>query len=539
METNWQVDAIWVSIALLSGLLAKRLKQPPLIGFLFAGFFIKYTGQTDSYLNTIIDMLSDLGIMLLLFTIGLKVKIKELVKPVVWATTTIHMLVTTLVVGACIFMLSSVGLSQFAGLSLEASIIIAFALSFSSTVLVVKVLEDRGELSSFHGKIAIGILVIQDIFAVIFLALSNKKMPSIWALALPLYLWLIKKILYKLLYDSEHGELLSIFGFFATFVAGALSFSIVGLKPDLGALIMGMLLVNHPKSKELYKKMLEYKDFFLVAFFMSIGLSGDITINAIIIAIFLLVFPPLKGLFYVFIITRFNIRGRTSFLSAVSLTNYSEFGLIVGMTALKFGLIQQEWLVAIALAVAVSFILSSPINQYVHQIYDYINPLITRLNIKAPYKKIDENPISLDNAKYLVIGLGTVGLPALDFLSEVSNNKVIGMDYSHDTIKDLKRKNRNVVWGDSTDITFWENTDFSNIDMVLLAMSDFQSNLNTFNEIKKLKHKTYKVGVIVNYPDQELLMKELGIDFVYNYKKLVGADFAEKMYEEFYPMDSK
>ncbi|QQR99147.1 MAG: cation:proton antiporter [Sphingobacteriales bacterium] len=100
METNWQVDAIWVSIALLSGLLAKRLKQPPLIGFLFAGFFIKYTGQTDSYLNTIIDMLSDLGIMLLLFTIGLKVKIKELVKPVVWATTTIHMLVTTLVVGA-------------------------------------------------------------------------------------------------------------------------------------------------------------------------------------------------------------------------------------------------------------------------------------------------------------------------------------------------------------------------------------------------------------------------------------------------------
>lgn len=539
METNWQVDAIWVSIALLSGLLAKRLKQPPLIGFLFAGFFIKFTGQTDSYLNTIIDMLSDLGIMLLLFTIGLKVKIKELVKPVIWATTTIHMLVTTLVIGACIFMLSSVGLSQFAGLSLKASIIIAFALSFSSTVLVVKVLEDRGELSSFHGKIAIGILVIQDIFAVIFLALSNKKMPSIWVLALPLYLWLIKKILYRLLYDSEHGELLSIFGFFATFVAGALSFSIVGLKPDLGALIMGMLLVNHPKSKELYKKMLEYKDFFLVAFFMSIGLSGDITINAIIIAIFLMIFPPLKGLFYVFIITRFNIRGRTSFLSAVSLTNYSEFGLIVGMTALEFGLIQQEWLVAIALAVAVSFILSSPINRYVHQIYDYINPLITRLNIKAPYKKIDENPISLDDAKYLVIGLGTVGLPALDFLSDVSNDKVIGMDYSHDTIKDLKRNNKNVVWGDSTDITFWENTDFSNIDMVLLAMSDFQSNLNTFNEIKKLKHKTYKVGVIVNYPDQEKLMKELGVDFVYNYKKLVGADFAEKMYEEFYPIDSK
>lgn len=532
MDFNWQIDAIWVSVALLCGLLAKRLKQPPLVGFLLAGFIVNYTKQTDGYLNNVLDILSELGIMLLLFTIGLKVKIKELLKPVVWLTTSVHMIINSLIIGSVFFGLGYLGVSLFTDLSFTTALLIGFALSFSSTVFVVKVLEDRGEISSFHGLIAIGILVIQDIFAVVFLAFSKQELPSIWILALPFYLWGLKKILYRLLTDSEHGELLSIFGFFATFVAGALTFSLVGLKPDLGALVMGMLLVNHPKSKELYKKMMEFKDFFLVAFFISIGLSGNITLNAVLITMVILLFTPLKTLLYVFIITRFNIRGRTSFLSAISLSNYSEFGLIVAMTSYKLGILNQDWLVAFALAVAVSFIISSPLNKKVHLIYDRINPIITKLNIKAPYKPVDENTLNFGDAEYLIIGMGTVGFPALDYLNKKTNQKAMGMDYSHEVVNRLKQRNRNVIWGDSTDITLWENADFSKIKIILLAMSDFHSNLNTFNEIKKINNRTYKVGAIVSYPDQEKILRELGIDFIYNYKKSVGIDFAEKMIEK-------
>lgn len=529
--SNWQIDAIWVSIALLSGLFAKKLKQPPLIGFLLAGFIINYTKQTESYLNSIIGMLSNLGIMLLLFTIGLKIKIKELTRPIVWGTTSIHMVLTTLFIGAFTLLLSYIGLNQFAGLTIASSLVIGFAFSFSSTVLVVRVLESRGELSSFHGKIAIGILVIQDLFAVLFLALSNKKLPSIWALALPIYLWLVKKLLDKLLKDVEYGELLSIFGFFVTFVTGALMFNIVGLKPDLGALAMGMLLADHKKASDLYKKMTEYKDFFLVAFFISIGLSGTITLNSIIITIIMLTFIPLKGLLFTFIITRFNVRGRTSFLSAVSLSNYSEFGLIVGVAALHLNLINQDFFVATALSVAISFILSSPLNQHVHAIYDFINPVITKLNIKGNYKKpFDENTIDLGNAEYLVIGLGTIGLPAYQYFSTICKKNVIGMDFSLDIIKELKKDNYNAIWGDSTDITFWEKADFSKINVVLLAMSDFHYNLNTLIEINKIVNKKFKIAVVVSYPEQEKEMQELGVDYVYNYKKEAGSEFAENVF---------
>lgn len=531
MEHNWQIDAIWVSIALISGLLAMRFKQPPLIGFLLAGFFIRYTGKTDGFLSEIIDLLSNLGIMLLLFTIGLKVKIKELLKPVIWATTSLHMLVITILTGGFVFILSYLGLSQFAGITIYTSLIIGFALSFSSTVFVIKVLEDRGEINSFHGTIAIGILVIQDILAVIFLAFSKQELPSIWALGIPIYLWGAKKVLSKLLSDSGHGELLTIFGFFATFVSGALVFSLLGIKPDLGALIIGMLLVDHSKSKELYKKMMEFKDFFLVAFFISIGLTGNITSNAIVISLFIILLLPIKALLYIFFMTRFNVRGRTSFLSTASLSNYSEFGLIIAMVVFKMGLIHQDWLVALALAVAFSFVISSPVNQYVHQIYDYINPFITKYKIKGTLKKIDDAPINFGEAKFLIIGLGTVGFPALDYLTQKCDEKVIGMDYSHETIDRLKTRNRNVVYGDSTDFSFWQNANFEKIEFVVLAMNDFQSNLNTFLEIKKIKERKFKVAVIIGYPDEEKQMKKMGADFIYNYRKFLGIDFAEKIIE--------
>jgi glutathione-regulated potassium-efflux system ancillary protein KefC len=530
MDNIWQTDAIWVSVALLCGLLAKRISLPPLIGFLVAGFIINYSGQTDSNLNSILHILSDLGVMLLLFTIGLKIKLKELFKPVIYLTATIHMITITTIMGAVVFLMSYIGVSQFANISFNTALIIGFALSFSSTVFVVKVLEERGELSSYHGMIAIGILVIQDIFAVLFISISKGTPPNLWAIGLPLYLYLVRKILYKLLNDVEHGELLTIFGFFTTFVIGALSFQFFGLKPDLGALVIGMLLAGHERTKELYNRMMEYKDFFLVAFFISIGLSGEITLNALIISSFFILLMSLKGVLFMFIISRFNIRGRTAFLSSVSLTNYSEFGLIIGLVALKMNLINSDWFVALALAMSFSFVISSPLNQYVHPIYDYLKPIIRKLNIQGKEKRIDEAPANLGESNYLVIGMGTFGYPAFNYLSNVKKENVIGIDYSHELIQELQKKQLNVLWGDSTDSVFWESVDFNNINLVLLAMADHNTNVNTINEIKKIKSRTFKIGVIVSYPDEEELMKQLGADYIYNYKEKAGEEFAENFF---------
>ncbi len=365
-----------------------RLGLPALLGFLATGFFLGVFGFTDGNLKQILGPLSDMGIILLLFTIGLKIKIKELVKPEILITASSHIIIITLAIGGVIFGLSFVGIQYFSDMTIEAAMTIGFALSFSSTVFIVKSLEERREITSRHGRFAIGILVVQDIFAVVFLTLSKSVMPSIWALALPVYLYLIKLVLDKLLNKTGHGELLTVFGFFAPLIAGALAFDLVDLKYDLGALIIGMLLVNHARKEELYDRMLSYEDFFLIGFFINIGLSGVPSITNIVIAFSLLIFVVFKGLLFIKIFSFFQLRARTNFLTSLQLSNYSEFGLIVGAVAVANGMIDSDWLTTLAIFMSLSFLLSSPIVARSYELFEKYQATLTKWNRTS--KEIDK-----------------------------------------------------------------------------------------------------------------------------------------------------
>ena len=115
---------------------------------------------------------ADLGVTLLLFSIGLKLDLKSLAKPEVWAGASMHMAITVVVFGVAVFGLGLIGLPFFADLNFPLAILVAFALSFSSTVFAVKILEEKGEMGAMHGRVSIGILIMQDIFAVLFLTFS-------------------------------------------------------------------------------------------------------------------------------------------------------------------------------------------------------------------------------------------------------------------------------------------------------------------------------------------------------------------------------
>ncbi|TMP14505.1 cation:proton antiporter, partial [Pseudoalteromonas ruthenica] len=116
--------------------------------------------------------------------------------------------------------LGYISLPLFTELSLTSAMLVGFAFSFSSTVFAVKVLEERGEMATLHGKISIGILVMQDIFAVAFLAISTGKIPNMWALVLLVSLFALKPVMFWVLNRSKHGELLPLFGFFFALVIG-------------------------------------------------------------------------------------------------------------------------------------------------------------------------------------------------------------------------------------------------------------------------------------------------------------------------------
>jgi len=524
MMDIWHIDAIWISVAFVAGYLAKKLHLPPLIGFLATGFVLNLSGFSDGFVA--IHAMAELGVMLLLFSIGLKINIKSLLQKEIWATAGIHSVLTTLLFGSLLSIISTFGLSYFTPITFKTALIIGFVLSFSSTVFTIKILEDRGEITSFHGKIAIGILVIQDILAVLFLSISSNHWPSVWALGLPFYLWLVRYVFFRLLKTVDHGELFTLFGFFAAFVAGAMSFDLVGLKADLGALIMGVLLGNHARAKELSNHMAGYKDFFLIAFFFEIGLSGLPNWSMVIVALFLFFILLFKSALFMYIFTRFNLRARTSLLATLSLSTYSEFGLIAAAVGVEAGWLGNEWLVTLALALSFSFVLAAPFNHYSHQLFDKYKPLLMRLNTCKIHP--DEEPTNLGDAEYLVCGMGRIGRSVYRQIKSEYRGKVVGIDYNHDVVENAQQLGKNIVWGDVTDSNFWQNADLSKIKMIFLAFSNHASNLNTAMEISSMKYSKIKVGAVCEFRDQAKELMDMKVHFVYNYRESIGKEFANE-----------
>mgnify|MGYP000598242450 FL=1 len=393
------MELILISAAFLAGFMALKCNLPPLVGFLLAGFGLHAFGFQS---NDTIITLADLGVTLLLFTIGLKLDIKTLLSKEIWAGATLHNLLSTALFSVALFCFKFLGVSSLAAMSIEQVVLLGFALSFSSTVFAVKSLQDKGEMNATYGTIAIGILVMQDIFAVIFLTASTGKLPEWYAVVL-FALPLLRPLFYKMLDWVGHGEMLVLLGIFFALVAGAGLFEIVGMKPDLGALILGMLLAGHNKASELSKSLFNLKELFLVCFFLNIGLSAEPTLSGFALAILFMLLLPLKGVLYFFVLNAFKFRVRTSLLASLSLFNFSEFGLIVGGLAFKMGWMSGNILVALAIAVSISFVLAAPLSRHGHALYQRSGRWLREH--AAENLNIRDQLISPGHAQVLILGM--------------------------------------------------------------------------------------------------------------------------------------
>jgi hypothetical protein len=199
------------------------------------------------------------------------------------------------------------------------------------------------------------------------------------------------------------------------------------------------------------------------------------------------------------------------------------------MIAYKNGMIDLDWLVAMAVLMSLSFLISSPLNRRAHDLFDRFKPQIVKL--RSNYVCQDEEPVNLGDSEYIVVSLGTMGVPAYQYLNEHYPGKVLGMDYNHDKVEACRNKGMNAIWCDTTDLLFWQNADFSKVKMILFAMSDFHSNVNSIKELNRSGKKTFQVGVIYHYPEEKAVLEKLGVDFTYSYKDRVGKDFAQEFLE--------
>ncbi len=407
--------------------------------------------------------------------------------------------------GTLLYWMGLVGVQAFTSLSLAKSALIGFALSTSSTVFAVKTLEDKGEYRSSSGKLAVGIMIMQDIFVVVFLAASAGKLPSPWALAL-LALIPGRYLLMKLLSKAGHsGELQVLYGIALAYGSYAL-FTAVDVKGDLGALIVGTLLASHPLASEVSERLMGFKDLLLVGFFLSIGMSGHLTLSSVLLALFLALLVVLKGLLFYVLFTRFKIRARGAFLATLTLTNYSEFGLIVGAVAVSKGWLSEDWLVTIAVALTLTIIAAAPINSVADSLYERWRGALRKFETDELLP--EDEPPDFGEARIVVIGMGSLGTAVYDQLVD-HGHQPVGLDNVPEIVALHQAAGRTVVHADATDNELWESTTSTALETGVVTFKKQQENLCIVSRVRE-RNAAIEMFAVAGYEDEVEALKAAG-----------------------------
>ena len=449
------MDIIWIGFAFLFGFLVSRIKLPPLVGYLIAGLVLAAFGYEP---GDMLHEIAHLGVIFLLFTVGLHIRLKNIIRFDILGVGLTHLFISTLIFTPILL---------YFNFDIQAAIIIAITLGFSSTVLTAKNLERRNELGAFYGRTAIGILIVQDLVAIGIIAYTGGGIPSVWGLSL-FALPVVRPVLIKFLGTIKDDEVWMLFGL-GLALGGASLFEAFNLSGELGALAAGMLLASDERADEIAKKMWGVKEAFLVAFFLEVGLTGFPSTSGFMMILIFLLLLPLKSILFYLLFMAFKLRARTGFLATVSLTAYSEFTLIAGVVAVSNGFIPEETIVILGLLVAISYAINAPITLKEESLWKKWHSLLTFLerDVKHP----EHQPISLGLAEFLIIGMGNAGRAAYDKLKE-EKKPVVGMDIDPDRIERNIASGRRVIYGDIQDTDLWSNMELSKVKSVMIAMGN-------------------------------------------------------------------
>lgn len=509
-----------IGISALLTVIARIVKQPPIIAYLVAGIvvgplFLNLIGK-GSESSELIQIFSHLGVALLLFIVGLSLDFRLLRE--VGTVSTLAGLIQLFLTG---------GIGYFIGLGLGfgtmGAIYIALALAFSSTVVVVKILSDKKEIDTLHGRIAIGILIVQDFVAAIALMIIpffNKSVDFVsiggnlvLAIVLVLFTFLISSLVFNRLmsYLARSQEVLFLFGIaWALLLASA--FYYLGFSLEIGALIAGMSLAGSKYTLELESKIKPLRDFFIVIFFVFFGsqLAGNIdggTIrNAILLSAFVIIGKPV---IVMAILKVFGYRKRTNFLTGVSLAQISEFSLILVLLGFSLGHLTQE---IMTLAVLVS-IFTIAISSYGIYYSNFIFKKISR-TLGIFESKKHKLPESKKNDSYDIIlfGYHRIGYKILETLKKSKANFVV-IDYNPKVILSLSKEGINCIYGDAANRDFLREIPLNKVKMIISTIPDEGSNLTIKERLKETNSKAVFLAS-AEQPRVALDLYESGVDYV-------------------------
>ncbi len=508
-----------IVLATLLGFLFKKLKQPILLAFIFTGIILG-----SSFLNVItyqemLHVFSELGVAFLLFLVGINLDLRifrEIGKTSV--ITGLGQIVFTTLVGF--------GIATFLGFAFIESLYIAIALTFSSTIIIVKLLSDKKELNSLYGKISIGFLLVQDFVAIVALVLissfsfstdlTTQLSQFVFSLVVLFLLFFIaSKFLVKKVFDSlsNSQELLFLGAISWCFAFSAVAI-FLGFSKEIGAFLAGVSIASLPYTYEVLGKLKYLRDFFIVLFFVVLGsnlvfaASDIIFAPAIILSLFVLVGNPI----IVFILmAKLGYKGRTSFLSSLTVAQISEFSLILIFLGAKVGHVSSEVVSIITLVAVTTISASTYLIIYNNNLYDRLSGFLPFLRNKRFF---EDSLHMAEDKKYpfVCLGFGDTGKRIFPD-GTMGEKEVLVIDFDPRALKEAGKLDFHTLYGDVSDL---ETIDFIlkvRPKVVISTVMNVDSNIVL---AKKMLRKNRGVKLIVlahDVHDARKLCAE-GIEFV-------------------------
>lgn len=512
--------AVILSLCSLLGIFVYKFKLPLLIAYLGCGLILSALVSFDISKSSALSFLPDIGIAFVLFLVGMELDLRELKNygKQILVAGTLQVIITS-VLGTFI--------AQSFGFNIQEAVILGIGLSFSSTLVVVKLLLDRKELSSLYGKLSLGVLLLEDLIAVLILVFMSGKISFLSPDILPIGFFFIKiiglfvvaillnKFLLRSVFNkvSDSPELL-----FLTSLAWCFSFitlaSFLGFSILIGAFLAGVVLASSPYHFHIQSRIKPMRDFFLSLFFVYLGSKVDFshigTVYPLII-IFALYAIAIKPIIYLLIFGIFGFRKHTMFLTSINLSQVSEFSLIIVVVALKLGLVSQEGLTVIALSSVLSIIGSSLMISQSSKIYKYLSSFVSffERHKHASLEKVEEKKLQ---DHIVVIGVHKVGADMIRFLKREKQQMIV-LDHNPHQVEVLIAEGFPVIYGDMTDP---EILDILNLDQARIIISTAPDLEGSKTLLEDLKVRKINAPVIVRaetIKEAESLYKA-GADFV-------------------------
>lgn len=483
IESAFGQVALILLVTAIIGMGAKFAKQPLVVAYIFVGILLGPTFLNLVQYEEEIELFAELGIALLLFLVGLKLDlslIKNIGKVAVF--TGLGQVIFTGLLGYFIV----VGF----GFDFVQAAYIAVAITFSSTIIVVKLLSDRREIDQLHGQIAVGFLIVQDILVIVFMVVIaaigssagevDRSIPVLVfgsiayiAAAVAISKFLLPRLLAWL---SKSQELTLLFGVSWALSLAAISYSL-GLSMEIGAFIAGVALASTPYRESLSGRMVSLRDIMVLFFFIQLGSSLSFSdavtqlIPAIVISIFILVAKPI---IVMLIMRSLGYRNQVSFKTSMAIAQISEFSLILMALGFSLGQVSQSAVSLVTLVAVITITLSTYFILYSDKIYALLLPWLKKFDIPAE-DGLDEKAIE---ARYdaIVIGAGRLGSSVIAGLASKGANLLI-VDHNPTTLNHMGSEGHGTLYGDISDPEFASSLPLNEADAVICTAQERSTNL--------------------------------------------------------------